>query len=215
MAMSSRSWARCARDSLAKFDAALPGKISKFDDALVQKLTQLLNELRKQHADAIPFAITLIARRLKAPWQLIRLATKAAPSKNAADIAATPYAIAVAMVLDRVDDNRAALRVALKNNRVLIARALLTEIYDTEYALQVRIDQFEQSEWGARLRQLMDAIAALVEEEISRFPEDVGHVLGSRSLRSHNSLAGKLTYLAWKGRDAVTNGAAQIKKLIA
>jgi hypothetical protein len=133
-----------ARDALAKFDAALPGKISKFDDALVQKLTQLLNELRKQHADAIPFAITLIARRLKAPWQLIRLATKAAPSKNAADIAATPYAIAVAMVLDRVDDNRAALRVALKNNRVLIARALLTEIYDTEYALQVRIDQFEQ-----------------------------------------------------------------------
>jgi len=162
-----------------------------------------------------PFAIALIARRLKTPWQLIRLATKAAPSKNAADIAATPYAIAVSMVLDRVDDNRMALRVALKNNRVLIARALLTEIYDTEYALQVRIDQFEQSEWGARLRQLMDAIAALVEEEISRFPEDVGHVLGSRSLRSHNSLAGKLTYLAWKGRDAVTNGAAQIKKLIA
>jgi len=204
-----------ARDALAKFDAALPVKISKFDDALVQKLTQLLHELRKQHADAAPFAIALIARRLKTPWQLIRLATKAAPSKNAADIAATPYAIAVSMVLDRVDDNRMALRVALKNNRVLIARALLTEIYDTEYALQVRIDQFEQSEWGARLRQLMDAIAALVEEEISRFPEDVGHVLGSRSLRSHNSLAGKLTYLAWKGRDAVTNGAAQIKKLIA
>ena len=98
-----------ARDALAKFDAALPVKISKFDDALVQKLTQLLHELRKQHADAAPFAIALIARRLKTPWQLIRLATKAAPSKNAADIAATPYAIAVSMVLDRVDDNRAAL----------------------------------------------------------------------------------------------------------
>jgi len=34
------------------------------------------------------------------PWQLIRLATKAAPSKNAADVAATPYAIVVSMVLD-------------------------------------------------------------------------------------------------------------------
>lgn len=119
------------------------------------------------------------------------------------------------MVIDRIDDRRAALRIALKNNRVLVARQLLTEIYNTEYALQVRIDQFEQSEWGARLRTLMEAIAALVEAEISRFPDEVGHVLGSRSLRSYNSLAGRLTHLAWKGRDAVTDGVAQIKKLIA
>jgi len=91
----------------------------------------------------------------------------------------------------------------------------LTEIYDAEYALRVRIDQFEQSDWGARLGALMEAIAALVEEEVSRFPAEVGHVLGSRRLRSHNSLGGRLTYLAWKGRDAVTDGVAQIKKLIA
>jgi hypothetical protein len=54
-----------------------------------------------------------------------------------------------------------------------------------------------------------------VEEEVNRFPDEVGHVLGSRRLRSHNSLAGRLTYFAWKGRDAVTDGVAQIKKLIA
>jgi hypothetical protein len=80
--------------------------------------------------------------------------------------------------------------------------------------LQVRIDQFEQSEWGKRLRTLMEEIAALVEEEVSRFPEKVGHVLGSRSLRSHHSLAGRLTHLAWKGRDAVQDGAGFVKKLI-
>jgi hypothetical protein len=204
-----------ARDALAKFDAALPEKISKFDDAMVHKASKLLHGFAKNHADAVTFAIALIANRLKTPWQLIRLATKAASSKDAADVAKTPYAIAVSMVLDRIDDDRAALRVALKNNRVLIARDLLTEIYDTEYALQVRIDQFEQSEWGARLRTLMEKIAALVEEEVSRFPEEVGHVLGSRRLRSYNSLAGRLTYFAWKGRDAVTDGVAQIKKLIA
>jgi len=48
---------------------------------------------------------------------------------------------------------------------------------------------------------------------VSRFPDNVGHVLGSRSLRSHQSLAGRLTYLAWKGRDAVTGGTASLKKL--
>jgi len=200
-----------ARDALAKFNDALPAAIQKFDDARVAKITALLNAFRKTHAEEIPFALALVAKRLKAHWQLIRLATKAAASKNAADIAATPYAIAVSMVLDRLEDRRSALRIALKNNRVLVSRELLTEIYDTEYALQVRIDLLDQSDWGVRLDSLMTSIATLVEAEVKRFPDNVGHVLGSRRLRSHDSLAGRLTYLAYKGRDAVSGG---VKKLI-
>ncbi|HLZ01761.1 MAG TPA: hypothetical protein VKR55_06360 [Bradyrhizobium sp.] len=203
-----------AREAIAKFNKGLPERFGKFDDGAVARMTARLDAFGKDNADALPFAIALIGRRLKTQWQLVRLATKAAPSKNAADVAATPYAIAVSMVLDRIDDGRAALRIALKQNRVLIARDLLAEIYDTEYALKVRIDQFDQSEWGVRLKQLMDAIAELVAVEVSRFPEKVGHVLGSRRLRSHESLAGKLTYLAWKGRDALTNGATYCKRLI-
>jgi hypothetical protein len=203
-----------ARDALAKFSDALPATIKKFDDARVAKVAALLDAFGKKHAEALPFALALVAKRLRTPWQLIRLATKAAPGKNAADIAATPYAIAVSMVLDRLEDNRSALRVALRNNRVMVCREILTDIYDTEYALQVRIDLLDQSDWGARLHHLMNAIAALVQAEVSRFPVNIGHVLGSRSLHSHQSLAGRLTYLAWKGRDAVSGGAAYCKRLI-
>jgi len=53
-----------------------------------------------------------------------------------------------------------------------------------------------------------------VEAEVARFPDNVGHVLGSRRLRSHHSLAGRLTYLAYKGRDVVSDGAAYCKKLV-
>jgi hypothetical protein len=203
-----------ARDALAKFNEALPEKIQNFDDTKVAKIMALLDAFRKTNADEIPFALAMILKRLRTPWQLIRLATKPAPSKNAADIAATPYAIAISMVLDRLEDNRSALRIALRNNRVLVAKEILTEIYDTEYAFQVRIDMLEQSDWGKRLQDLMAAIASLVETEVARFPDNVGHVLGSRSLRSHQSLAGRLTYLAWKGRDAVSGGAAYCKRLI-
>lgn len=203
-----------AREAIAKFNKALPEKFAKFEQGEVTKMTALLNSFAKENAEALPFAIALIGRRLKTPWHLIRLATKAAPSKSAADVAATPYAISVSMVLDRIDDGRSALRIALKQNRVLIARDLLTEIYDTEYALNVRIDQFEQSEWGVRLQASMAAIAELVAAEVRRFPDQVGHVLGSRRLRSHDSLAGKLTYLAFKGRDALMGGAAYCKRLI-
>src|SRR5437588_13115995 len=116
------------------------------------------------------------------------LATTAAPSKNAADIAAMPYAITVSMVLDQVEDARSALRVALRKNRVLVARSLLVAIYDTEHALQVRINELDASEWGARLRKLMDAIAALVEEEVSRLPHEVCHLLGASGLRGGEPL---------------------------
>lgn len=203
-----------ARDALATFEKALPDKIANFDDGRVAAMTKLLDEFGKANHDALAFALTLIANRLKVFWQLIRLATKAAATKDAAEIAAAPYAIAVSMVLDRLEDKKLALRFALRNNRVLVAKELLTQIYDAEYALQVRIDQLEQSDWGARLRKLMDAIAALVDAEVSRFPPEVGHVLGSRSLKSHQSLTGRLIYLAWKGRDAMHEGAALCKKLI-
>jgi hypothetical protein len=203
-----------ARDALAKFDDALPAAIKEFDDTQLSTILELLEAFGKLHAQQLAFALALVARRLKAPWQLIRLATRTSSSKNAEDIAASPYAIAVAMVLDRLDDQRLGLRAALKTDRVLAAKEILTDVYDTEYALQVRIDQLEQSEWGQRLRQLMDEITAMVDAEVSRFPDTIDHVLKSRSLRSHQSLSGRLTYLAWKGRDAISGGAAYCKKLV-
>jgi hypothetical protein len=113
-----------------------------------------------------------------------------------------------------LDDQRSTLRAALRDNRVFVAKEILTDIYDTEYALQVRIDLLDESDWGKRLCHLTGAIAALVEAEVRRFPDNVAHVLGSRRLRRHQSLAGRLTYLAWKGRDAMSGGAAYCRKLI-
>lgn len=81
-----------ARDALAKFNEALPAMIKKFDDARVAKITKLLDGFGKDHPDAVPFALALVATRLRTSWQLVRLATKATPSKQAADLAATPYA---------------------------------------------------------------------------------------------------------------------------
>jgi hypothetical protein len=203
-----------AGDALPKFNAKLPDTITKFDDGQVAQITAQLDAFKKTNPDALPFALALVARRMKTFWRLIYLATRAAASKSAAEVAAAPYAIVVPMVLDRLDDKRLALRIALRHNRFLVARDLLTEIYDTEHSLKLRIDGIERCEWGVRLQQLMDAIAALVAVEVSRFPANVGHILGSRRLRSQDSLGDKLSYLAWKGRDVVQDGAAAFRKLI-
>ena len=203
-----------ARDELAKLNDALPAKLSRFEKAEIAKVEPLLTAFAKARPEQLPFALMLVSRRLKTQWQLIRLATKAAASKNAADVAATPYAAAVSMVLDRVEDKRTLLRIALRHERILVAKEILIDIYDTEYALRMRIDQLADSDWGRRLDALMASINELVESETRRFPDNVGHVLEPHRLRSYNSLSGRLTHLAWKGRDAVTDGAALFKKVL-
>src|SRR3979411_3160006 len=70
------------RDALAKFNDALPAAIDKFDGARIAQVAQLLDGFRKNHAEELAFAMALVATRLKTPWQLIRLTTKLAPSKN-------------------------------------------------------------------------------------------------------------------------------------
>jgi len=102
-----------AHEALAEFSGRLPPKIKAMDappkiktleaESLF-KVLGLLDELRAKRAEVIPFALTITANRLQTPWQLILLATKVAGSKAVSKIAATPYAVAVSMVLDRIDD---------------------------------------------------------------------------------------------------------------
>jgi hypothetical protein len=203
-----------AADALAEFKKALPARIDKFDDEKIAELRVRLDAFKTKYADAMPFALTMVARRLKTPWQLIRFATKTARSKSAADIAAAPYAIAVSMVLEQLDDRRLALRHALRANRIPIAKDILTEIYNIERTLQDSIEQLDPSEWGRQLAELMEAIAAMLEAELRTLPGNLQHVLGSRSLRGHGSLTDRLTNLASKGRDALSGGASYCKKLV-
>lgn len=200
-----------AREALAGFGKALPEKIPKFNDAQVDKVTAQLDAFRKKDPGAVPFALALVAGRLKVQRELLRLATKPARSRRAVDVAATPYAISVSMVLDQIDDKRIALRVALKKNRVVDGRDILADIDKTEAAIQAAIREFAASEWGARLRDIRSAIAADVETEVSRFPDEVGHILQLRGARGNGLLAG----LVWKGRDAIADSAAFCKRLIA
>jgi hypothetical protein len=194
-----------ARDALAEFNKSLPAKFNKFEDEQLAEWRIKLDAFSTKNADAVPFALMMVAKRLKTPWQLIRFATKAARSKAAADIAATPYAIAVPMVLEQVDDRRLALRHTLRANRIPIAKDILTDIYNIERALRANIDGLDQSEWGRQLAELMEAVAAMLEVELRSLPGNLQHVLGSRAMRGGgDSLTGRLSSLASKSRDVLT-----------
>ena len=58
--------------------------------------------------------------------------------------------------------------------------------------------------------EIRDAISVLVEAEVNRFPDQLGHILELRNSRGN----GLLTGLIGKGRDAISDGATFCKRLI-
>ena len=57
-----------AGDALPKFNERLPETITKFDDGQVAQITAQLDAFKKAYPDALPFALALVARRLKTSW---------------------------------------------------------------------------------------------------------------------------------------------------
>lgn len=189
-------------EALAEFGATLPDRIKKFDGQVFAKVLKQLNAFKARHGDAVPFALTMIAKRLETPWQLMYLATKTVESKAPAAISATPYAIVVSMALDQIDEKQLLLRIALRNNRITIAKGILREIYAIEEALKARID-LGNSDWGNRLRDTMAAVAAALDSEVERSRAHCGnlsHVLESSALRPAQSLKERLGQAVRKGR---------------
>jgi hypothetical protein len=193
-------------DPIAAFAAALPPKVKKLDGEPFTKVKGLLDGLAAKHPAAIPFALTLVTQRLTTPWQLVHLSTKVSRSKAVEDVKATRYAISVSMVLDLLEDKRILLRQALKTNRVVVAKELLTGIYDIERALRDRIDQLGKSDWGQRLDALMAVVAADLQAELKTLPGNTQHVLGS--VNRSGSASGLLSALMQKGRDLIGTRAA-------
>jgi len=202
------------RDAIVALNEALPSSIDKFEGESFARIRAHMDAFATKHPEAMPFALTVLTKRLKTPWQLILLATKMTPGKNAKDIAATRYAISISMVLDHLDDKRILLLHALKNNRVAIAKDILTEIYDIERALRVRIDRLEESDWGRRLDEILAVVAIDLKSEFQTLPENIHHVLGSRKLHRHHPTPGLMTYLARKGRDVLAGGTTYFRGLL-
>jgi hypothetical protein len=191
------------RDALVAFNEALPAKMENLEGEVLAKARGLLDAFAAKHPKAIPFALTMVMKRLKTPWQVMHFATDMARGRNAGDIETTRYAISIVMALDHLDDKRIALNHAFKSNRIPIAKDILADIYDIENALRARIERLDKSDWGRRLAELMSAIGDDLQAEFQTLPENTRHVLGAGARHRRPFAPGFLTSLVRKGRDAL------------
>lgn len=190
---------------LEDFGRALAPKIARLEGASLAKVLGLLRALKAKRVDAVPFALTIVANRLETPWELLSIATVSADDRAAARIAASPFAIAVSMVLDQIEEKHLLLLFALRNNRPVRAKEIVGEIYRIEEALRTQIE-LKGSDWAQHLDNLMMTVQAAINAEIDSIPGDhrhLTHILESPRLRPDHSFSHKVGHMFEKGWDVV------------
>jgi len=175
------------RDLLAELARRLPNHLRTFERDQIDSVTSLLEAsvAQKPHsgagvakADVFLYGFVLIMGRLVAPWQLIRIATRAAETDVAARIAETPYARAVTIVLGEIECMVNDLRSEIKSHRPVTS--LLKNIHDAARGLRTEIDLSGDSPWSRQLTAVRTEVSNVLRAEIEATPGRVRRLLRPR-----------------------------------
>jgi hypothetical protein len=169
-----------ARDGLAMLGTQLPGHISVFAGPTLDTIKAQLEAALGDEADLFLYALVLLMSRLASPWQLIRLATRAAESDDTRRIAETSYVVTIDVVLEEIDRRVRELAGDLKSGRAIAVSALLKEIHDALRGLRTEIDLPQDSSWSKQLAVLHADIAKLLSSEIELMPGRVRRLVRPR-----------------------------------
>jgi len=168
------------RDGLATFGTQLPGHINNLNGAPLDNIKAQLDARLQSNPDFFLYALILAMTRLAAPWQLIRLAVKAAGSDNAARIEGTQYAVAVTIVLAEVARTVNELGTDLKSGRGFAVVAMLKDVHDAVRGLRTELDFAADSAWGKQLAAIRAEISKLLSGEINLMPGRVRRLMRPR-----------------------------------
>ena len=162
--------------------AQLPGHINSLAGPVLESVKAQLDAPAGK-SDLFLYSLVLVLSKLAAPWQLIRLATRAAGSDGAKRIAETPYAVAVDVVLEEADRRVRELAADLKSGRGIAVAALLKEVHDSLRGLRSEIDLPPESAWGKQLTALRADVSKILTGEIELMPGRVRRLIRPRPSR--------------------------------
>ena len=169
-----------SRNGLAMLGAQLPGHITSLTGPVLESVKAQLDSPVAVKSDLFLYSLVLVMSKLAAPWQLLRLATRAASSDTAKRIAETPYAVAVEIVLEEVDRRVRELADDLKSGRGIAVSALLKEVHDALRGLRSELDLAPESAWGKQLSTLRADVSRILTAEIELMPGRVRRLIRPR-----------------------------------
>jgi hypothetical protein len=174
------------RDVLADFARRLPNHMRAFERDYIDQVKALLDgataqkspETVARKADIFLYGFILVMGRLGSPWQLIRIAARAAESDDTARIAETPFAVAVTIVLGEVEGMVRELCAELKAHHQVTS--LLKRLHDAARVLRTELDLSVDSPWSRQLMAIRTEISNLLKAEIDSTPGRVRRLLRPR-----------------------------------
>ncbi|HXD46572.1 MAG TPA: hypothetical protein VN655_15705 [Pseudolabrys sp.] len=120
-------WALRGRDTLAAFGERLPARIDHLPQSHIPACIALIEGAARPR-DVFACALVVFMARLAAPWQVVRLAAHAAGSNGAARVAATPYGMAVDILIAEIERQIDALAAAVTAGEGAIAVGLIRAV---------------------------------------------------------------------------------------
>ena len=178
-----------ARDKLAAFGARLPGHVKNFSDQMVDDVKALVESPVAGGSSLFLYVLVMVMSRLAAPWQLIRLATRAAGSDSAARVAETQYEITVSMVLSEMERMVGELKAELRSGKGVAVGALLKAIHDAARGIRTEINLSTDSPWGRELSAIRTEISNMLKAEIDSLPGRVRRLLRPRPAKEITAVA--------------------------
>lgn len=175
------------RDLLAELGRRLPDHIRVFEREHVEQVKSYIDQSAAQRSlknnaaqrrDFLLYALIMVANRLAAPWQLIRIATRAVESDDTARIAESPYALAVSIVLGELDFMVGELRSELKAGRPVAS--LLKGLHDAARGMRTEMDLSVDSAWSRQMAAIRSAVSNMLTAEIETTPGRVRRLLRPR-----------------------------------
>ena len=175
------------RDQLSELARRLPGQIRSFEREQIELAKVLLDAAAApvgadtapvKKSDIFLYGLVVVMGRLAAPWQLIRLATRAADSDEVARIQETPYAAAVTIVLGETEWMAGELRTELRAGRP--TASVLRNIHDAARGLRTEMNLAVDSPWSRQLAAIRADISGLLKAEIEATPGMIRRLLRPR-----------------------------------
>ena len=169
-----------SRDVLAVLAGKIPPKIRNLTDEQIASVIGFLDSTAGRQREVYLMSLVLVLNRLAAPWQLIRVAIKAADSDFPARIAETPYAPAVTIVLAELERLVRQLDANLRRGQAMEQPSLLRDIHDAARGLRTEIDFSADSPWARALAAIRSQLAVALRPEIESAPGRVRRMLRLR-----------------------------------
>ena len=175
------------RDVLADLAKRLPLSIRALEREVIEQVkvhidtassAKALGAAANRKNDVVRYGLIMTMNRMTAPWQLIRLATRAADSDDTARIAETSYSVAVSLVLSEVEAAVDELRTEFKAGKSVTA--ILKELHDAARGLRTEMDLSKESAWSRQLTAIRADVSNLLKPEIDAIPGRIRRLLRPR-----------------------------------